>query len=71
MVEKRPLTRPQYDVVKALLEAGEPGLSKDELDRKSKRGDARKILRRLADSDPDWEAVIRLPGRPGVRYRIS
>ena len=38
--EKDPLTRAQYDVVKALWDAGESGLSKDELDRKSKHGDA-------------------------------
>jgi hypothetical protein len=70
-VEKEPLTLPQYDVVKALLEAGERGLSKDELDRKSKRGDARKTLKRLAESDPDWKAVIHFPGKPGVGYRIG
>jgi hypothetical protein len=69
--EKTPLTLPQYDVVKALLEAGERGLSKDELDRKSKRGDARKILKRLAESDADWEAVIHFPGAPGRGYRIG
>jgi hypothetical protein len=68
--EKRPLTLPQYDVVKALLEAGERGLSKDELDRKSKHGDARKILKRLADSDADWKAVISFPGKRGGGYRI-
>jgi hypothetical protein len=68
--EKAPLTLAQYDVVKALLSAGERGLSKDELDHKSKHGDARKILKRLADSDPDWKAVIRFPGIAGRRYRI-
>jgi hypothetical protein len=70
-VEKRPLTLPQYDVVSALLEAGERGLGKDELERKSKHGDARKILKRLAESDPDWSAVIRFPGRAGGGYRIG
>jgi hypothetical protein len=68
---KDPLTVPQYDVVKALLDAGEAGLTKDELDRKSKHGDARKILKRLADSHPDWEAVIHFPGTTGKRYRIG
>jgi hypothetical protein len=70
-VEKRPLTLPQYDVVNALLESGERGLSKDELDRKSRHGDARKILTRLASSDPDWKAVICFPGRTGGGYRIG
>jgi hypothetical protein len=70
-VEKGPLTLPQYDVVKALLDAGERGLSKDELDRKSKHGDARKILKRLAKSDPDWNAAIHFPGKAGGGYRIG
>lgn len=70
-VEKDPLTLPQYDVVNALLEAGERGLSKDELDRKSKHGDARKILKRLAESDPDWNTVIHFPGKPRGGYRIG
>jgi hypothetical protein len=70
-VEKGPLTLPQYEVVKALLEAGQRGLSKDELDRKSKRGDARKILKRLAESDAGWSAVISFPGKPGRGYRIG
>jgi hypothetical protein len=68
--EKNKLTRQQYAVVKALLEAGERGLSKDELDRKSQCGDARKILKRLAQSDPGWEAVIHFGGIPGGGYRI-
>jgi hypothetical protein len=70
-IEKSALTLPQYDVVKALLEAGKRGLSKDELDRKSKHGDARKILKRLAESDPDWKAVIYFPGKTGGGYRIA
>jgi len=70
-MKREPLTLPQYDVVKALLGAGVRGLSKDKLDRKSKHGDARKILKRLADSDPDWEEAISFPGKPGGRYRIG
>jgi hypothetical protein len=69
--EKDRLTLAQYEVVQALLAAGERGLSKDELDRKSKRGDARKVLKRLAESDPDWKAVIHFPGKPGRGYRIG
>jgi hypothetical protein len=70
-VQKRPLTLPQYEVVKAVLQAGERGLSKDELNRNSKHEDARKILKRLADSDADWEAIIHFAGRAGGRYRIG
>jgi hypothetical protein len=69
-LEKPPLTLPQYDVIKALLDAGERGLSKDEMDYRSKHGDARKILKRLANSDADWEAVIQFPGKACGGYRI-
>lgn len=68
--EKRALTMPQLCVVQALLAAGAKGLSKDELDRRSGITDARKVLQRLSASDPDWQAVIQLPGRAGVGYRI-
>jgi hypothetical protein len=68
---KDPLSAPQFDVVHALLAAGERGLSKDELQQNSKRGDPLGILRRLAKSDADWGAVIRFPGRVGGRYRIA
>jgi hypothetical protein len=68
--KKRVLTDPQDDVVQALLEAGEGGLTKDELEDKSGHSDARGILRRLAKSDPDWGVVIHFPGRTGGRYRI-
>lgn len=68
--EKDILTAAQYDVVIALLRAGEKGLTKDELDRKSKHGDARKILYRLAEKDGDWKAAIQLPGKTGRGYRI-
>jgi hypothetical protein len=67
---KSRLTWAQYRVVKALLDAGDDGLTKDELDAKSGHSEARKILKRLHDSDRDWAAVVHLPGRPGLRYRI-
>jgi hypothetical protein len=65
------LTTPQYDVVKALLDGGDAGLSKDELVSKSGHEDARGILKRLADSDPDWNEVIHFAGQPGGRYHIK
>jgi hypothetical protein len=67
--EKPPLTVAQYDVVKALIEAGPRGLTKDELELKSGRGGARKTLRLLLD-DPDWSRVVAMAGKTGQRYRI-
>lgn len=64
------LTPAQYAVVIALIEAGPDGLTKDRFDRKSGHGDSRKIMKRLADSDPDWRAVLLLAGKTGGRYRI-
>ena len=67
--EKKRLSKPRYDVVKALLDAGK-NLLKDELDRKSRHSDARKLLKSLAQSDPDWEAVIEFPPVHGAGYGI-
>ena len=53
-----------------LIQAGENGLTKDTLDVESKHGDARKIMRRLADGDRDWKAVLIFPGKAGRGYRI-
>jgi hypothetical protein len=64
------LTAAQYDVVKALLEAGPAGLAKDDLDCRSGHTDARKILGNLARKDPAWADVIHMPGTAGRRYRI-
>ena len=69
--DKPQLTMQQYDVVKSLLNAGERGLTKDELVTRSRHTDARGILKRLADSDPDWEEVISFAGRTGGGYRIK
>ena len=69
--KKKPtLNNPQYDVVLALLKTGDKGLTKDRLDRESGHGDARKILKRLSDADPDWQSVISFPGTTGKGYRI-
>jgi len=64
------LTAPRYDAVKALIEAGESGLTKDQLDKKSGHTDARKLLKALANDDDDWAEVIIFPGTPGKGYRI-
>jgi hypothetical protein len=68
---KRKLTTPQYNVVKALLGAGDAGLTKDELVSKSGHEDARGILTRLAEKDPDWKEVIHFAGQTGGGYRIK
>jgi hypothetical protein len=64
------LTSAQYDVVLALLTAGESGLTKDQLEGKETgRGGGRGVLYRLA-TKTGWSAVILLPGDTGKRYRI-
>ena len=64
------LTRPQYEVVTVLLEAGERKTTLRLLEKKSKHNDARGILKRLIDSDPLWKCVIGMAGRPNGRYHI-
>jgi hypothetical protein len=67
---KEKLTTPQYKVVKALLAAGDEGLTKNELIGKSGHGDAVNVLKRLSHKD-DWQSVIHLAGITGGRYRIK
>ena len=70
--EKKPiLTKARYDVVKALLDAGEAGLHKDALAVKSKHSEPQKRLYELV-KDRDWKSVIQLPGTngQGKGYRI-
>jgi len=69
-ITKPPLTHPQYNVVQALLEAGDAGLGKDRLVQVSGHSDARGILNRLAKLDGDWARAIQMPGKPNGRYRI-
>ena len=68
--EKKPMTQTRYDIISALLETGERGLTKDELDKRSGHTDARKTLKLLAVSDPDWGSVILMAGSKGMRYRL-
>ncbi len=67
---KPKLTAARYHTVQALIEAGETGLTKDELDSKSGHTDARKLLKAVAEIDEEWAAVISLPGVTGKGYRI-
>jgi hypothetical protein len=70
--EKPRLTDREYNVVKAVLDASEHGLTKDKLDEKSGHSESRKVLAALRDSDPDWAAVIQMPGKAGMGgYRIK
>ncbi len=64
---KKPLTDAQRAVVAALIKAGQDGLSKDALE--AIRPSARRILKAL-QSDPDWAAVLIMPGQTNGRYRI-
>ena len=65
------LTTSGYNVVKTLIEAGGNGLTKDELLKKSRRGGARGILKRLAEKSDKWRSVIKFPETPGKGYRID
>ena len=63
------LTQEQYNVVQAILDSRNQRLSKKEIEGIS--GDAIGVLKRLAKSDADWGAVIKLPGKAGNGYRIG
>lgn len=69
--QKETLRVAQYNVVQALLDAGPAGLTKDELVRRSRHGDAVNIIKRLARSDADWAAVLPLPVTSGKGYRLA
>ena len=59
----KPVLSPaQYDVVLPLVKISPDGLSKYLLVSHSCRGSARDILKRIKDSDFDWNAVIHFPG---------
>lgn len=61
----------QYDVIKTLIDAGDEGLSKDDLEQDSRHPDARGILTRLRKKDDRWRQVIQMPGKSWRGYRIS
>lgn len=64
------LSKKQYDVVKALLDAGETGLTESKLQENSKCEDARKTLGRIRAKGPEWREAIDMAGEPGRGYRI-
>jgi hypothetical protein len=65
------LSPAQDDVLQALYEAGQEGLSKDELEAKSGHSDARGILKRLVEDDSEWAAVIHFAGKAHRGYRLG
>lgn len=65
------LTAAQYKVIWVLIEAKETGLSKYQLERKSRRAGARKVLRQLCKKEPAWAGVISFAGTAGKGYRIK
>ena len=71
---KKPLTRAGYNVIYALIEADERGLTKDTLVTASGHTDARGVLKRIigarTNRDVDWDNVISFPGKTGGRYRV-
>jgi hypothetical protein len=67
---KKKLTKAQYNVVQALLQARDLGLTKDQLVEKSGHTDAVNVLKNLAKKDSDWKEVIHLAGITGGGYRL-
>ncbi len=68
--QEKVLTVAQYNVVSALMQAGEIGLSTDKLVETSGHGGAVNVLRRLARSSGEWGSAIGLAGSPGNHFRI-
>ena len=64
------MTGAQHKIIKALLDADGRRLSENELKTNSGCGDARKILKELADTEP-WTNVISLPQAKGTGYGIE
>lgn len=62
------LSDARYRLVEKLLLTGDVGLSKDQLEAVS--SGARKTLKSLAKSHPNWARVIQFPESAGKGYRI-
>jgi hypothetical protein len=58
-------------VLKVLLKAGPNGLSASEIEDKCETGGWRGTLRRLKQSDTDWDSAILFPTKPYRPYRIA
>ncbi len=68
--KKKPVLKSaQYKLVKDLIEAGQEGHTKSQLERIS--SDYWHTLRALKESDDDWDQVIHFPGKGGRGYWIE
>jgi hypothetical protein len=68
--QPKKVTRPQGNVIRALVDAGPDGLTGDELGSRTGCPGYRTILNTLA-KDPDWRSRIRMAGGPGGHYRLA
>jgi hypothetical protein len=66
-----PLTPAQYDVIQALVEAGDAGLFFNALMDRSGHSHPHKILGRLTNTRPEWRHIIRFPGTSWRGYRLG
>lgn len=68
-VEKKLRSR-QFAVVKAIVDSFPTRLKKDDLDRRSTKTDAHKVLAVLSTTDPDWQKAIYRPGQNRDGYGL-
>jgi hypothetical protein len=69
-LQLKPLTRSQYTLIAAMLDAGQEGMSSKQLS-DLKLGGWRESLSTLKGSHPVWERILVFPGRPYGRYRLA
>lgn len=67
----KPVTAAEYNVLKALLDAGSAGLAKDLLASNSGHEGAVNILKRLAKKGDGWDRLIALPKTKNRGYRLN
>lgn len=65
------VTQTRYDILEALIEAGENGLSGRELKNRSRHSSAVNTLKSLARSSNAWGGAVVLPKKPGLGYRLG
>jgi hypothetical protein len=66
-----PVTGSQYAILSALLDAGDEGLTPEQIVRITGQGGWRQTLWRLKLAHPLWDAIIVFPGRRGRPYRLD
>jgi hypothetical protein len=65
------LSSATYDVVKALVDAGDAGLSLSDLSKNSGHDGPHVFLKRLTERFAEWAQVIKFPGKPWGKYCIT